>query len=238
MVVSVTAVTVICVLMLPGTGYPLRMEDLEVGFSLGILSLPPAALAAAFGTFGITGVGASELGRVIWRPVLACAAMFAVVWGVRSLWSPFSPQTTQFPEHRPYAALDEDPSTAWIADRALETGRHWMDGSSEGSPSRPRSRPNERLVPAARNPSGSVRPSPLNLGRYHSRVPKETTMRPRIWTSAVVILSAALASILMLVISPLDNQAAGFALWFVFFVVLLWPARIVALRRFGPARRT
>jgi hypothetical protein len=32
-------------------------------------------------------VGADELGRIIWRPVLACAAMFAVVWGVRALWS-------------------------------------------------------------------------------------------------------------------------------------------------------
>ena len=47
--------------------------------------------------------------------------------GVRSLWSPFSPQTTQFAEHRPYAALDEDVTTAWIGDRALDTGRHWME---------------------------------------------------------------------------------------------------------------
>ena len=47
--------------------------------------------------------------------------------GVRSLWSPFSPQTTQFPEHRPYAALDEDLTTAWLGDRALDTGRHWME---------------------------------------------------------------------------------------------------------------
>jgi Mn2+/Fe2+ NRAMP family transporter len=61
LVVGVTGVTVICVLMLPGTGYPLRAEDLRAGFSLGVLALPAAAIAAAFGTFGITGVGASEL---------------------------------------------------------------------------------------------------------------------------------------------------------------------------------
>lgn len=47
--------------------------------------------------------------------------------GVRSLWSPFSPQTTQFAEHRPFAALDGDPGTAWIADRGLDTGRHWIE---------------------------------------------------------------------------------------------------------------
>jgi arabinofuranan 3-O-arabinosyltransferase len=47
--------------------------------------------------------------------------------GVKSLWSPFSPQTTQFPEHRPFAALDGDEATAWVADRGLDTGRHWME---------------------------------------------------------------------------------------------------------------
>ena len=45
----------------PGTGYPPRLSDLQEGFSLGVLALPGTAVAAAFGTFGITGVGASEL---------------------------------------------------------------------------------------------------------------------------------------------------------------------------------
>jgi manganese transport protein len=61
MVAGVTAITVACVLALPAMGYPIGMEDLREGFSLGILGLSAGAVAAAFGTFGITGVGASEL---------------------------------------------------------------------------------------------------------------------------------------------------------------------------------
>jgi Mn2+/Fe2+ NRAMP family transporter len=61
LVVGVTFVTVACAIMLQGTGYPVRVEDLQQGFSLNVLLLPGAAIAAAFGTFGITGVGASEL---------------------------------------------------------------------------------------------------------------------------------------------------------------------------------
>jgi Mn2+/Fe2+ NRAMP family transporter len=49
------------VFLLPWTGYPPRLSDLQEGFSLGVLALPGTAIAAAFGTFGITGVGASEL---------------------------------------------------------------------------------------------------------------------------------------------------------------------------------
>jgi hypothetical protein len=44
--------------------------------------------------------------------------------GVRSVTAPSSPQVTQFPERRPYAALDGDPSTAWMADRFLTPDRH------------------------------------------------------------------------------------------------------------------
>ncbi|MGI8982593.1 MAG: Nramp family divalent metal transporter [Pirellulaceae bacterium] len=61
LIVGVTFVTVACVAMLPGTGFPVRLTDLREGFSLAVLTLPAAALAAAFSTFGITGVGASEL---------------------------------------------------------------------------------------------------------------------------------------------------------------------------------
>lgn len=38
--------------------------------------------------------------------------------------APASPQVTQFPDHRPFAAVDGDPSTAWIADRFLAPARH------------------------------------------------------------------------------------------------------------------
>jgi len=61
LVVSVTLITVLCVAMLPGAGYPIRASDLREGFSFAVFSLPAAALAAAFSTFGVTGVGATEL---------------------------------------------------------------------------------------------------------------------------------------------------------------------------------
>jgi manganese transport protein len=47
--------------MLAGTPFPVRLVDLADGFSLKVLYLPAAAIAAAFSAFGITGVGASEL---------------------------------------------------------------------------------------------------------------------------------------------------------------------------------
>ena len=47
--------------------------------------------------------------------------------GVASVRADFSPGFAQFPERRPFAALDGDPSTAWLADRALATDRHHLD---------------------------------------------------------------------------------------------------------------
>lgn len=61
LVAGVTLVTVICVGMLAGTKYPVHLSDIQDGFSLQVLTLPAVAIAAAFSTFGITGVGASEL---------------------------------------------------------------------------------------------------------------------------------------------------------------------------------
>lgn len=58
MIVTVTAITVLCVIALPATGYPIRLSEMKEGFSF---TIPPAAIAAAFATFGITGVGATEL---------------------------------------------------------------------------------------------------------------------------------------------------------------------------------
>jgi hypothetical protein len=49
------------------------------------------------------------------------------VTGVRSVEAPASPQITQFPEHRPFAAVDGDPRTTWLADRALARDRHWVE---------------------------------------------------------------------------------------------------------------
>lgn len=61
MIAGVTAITVLCVLALPFTGYPLRVSDFRGAFQINIAELPRSAIAAAFATFGITGVGATEL---------------------------------------------------------------------------------------------------------------------------------------------------------------------------------
>jgi len=61
LIVGVTFATVACVALLPSSGFPIQLADLREGFSLAVLTLPATALAAAFSTFGITGVGASEL---------------------------------------------------------------------------------------------------------------------------------------------------------------------------------
>jgi Mn2+/Fe2+ NRAMP family transporter len=61
MIATVTTITVLCVIALPATGYPVRLSDVNAGFSFELFSLPSAAIAAAFATFGITGVGATEL---------------------------------------------------------------------------------------------------------------------------------------------------------------------------------
>jgi arabinofuranan 3-O-arabinosyltransferase len=54
------------------------------------------------------------------QPGAAARETVAVLGGgVRSVSAPASPQVTQFPEQRPFAALDGDTSTAWIADRQL-----------------------------------------------------------------------------------------------------------------------
>lgn len=58
LVASITLATVVGVIGLPFTGYPIRLSDLGEGFRF---TLPAAGIAAAFGCFGITGVGASEL---------------------------------------------------------------------------------------------------------------------------------------------------------------------------------
>jgi manganese transport protein len=61
MIAAVTAITVLCVAALPATGYPVRLSDIGDGLTPDLLGLPVAAIAAAFATFGITGVGATEL---------------------------------------------------------------------------------------------------------------------------------------------------------------------------------
>lgn len=58
LVAMVTAITVACVVALPWTPYPIDPVQLADGLKL---ALPAGGMALAFSTFGITGVGASEL---------------------------------------------------------------------------------------------------------------------------------------------------------------------------------
>lgn len=58
LVATVTALTVLCVLALPATEYGIRWQEVAEGFRFLV---PAAGIALAFGTFGITGVGATEL---------------------------------------------------------------------------------------------------------------------------------------------------------------------------------
>ena len=51
----------------------------------------------------------------------------AVYDGIRHVRAPFSPAYSQFPERRPFAALDGDERTHWQADRALTEDRHWLE---------------------------------------------------------------------------------------------------------------
>jgi hypothetical protein len=58
LVATVTALTVACVLALPATEYGIRWREVAEGFQFLV---PAAGIALAFGAFGITGVGATEL---------------------------------------------------------------------------------------------------------------------------------------------------------------------------------
>jgi hypothetical protein len=71
------------------------------------------------------GEGISVDGAIL-DPWLGAPAFETVqqLTGIASVTAPASPQVTQFPERRPFAAVDGDPSTAWLADRALERPRH------------------------------------------------------------------------------------------------------------------
>jgi Mn2+/Fe2+ NRAMP family transporter len=61
MVAGVTLVTVICVALLPGTKYSVDINDVKSALVINTTLFTGTAIAAAFSTFGITGVGASEL---------------------------------------------------------------------------------------------------------------------------------------------------------------------------------
>ncbi len=64
LVVSITLVTVACVLALPAAGYPISPADIASGFDFHFPPDPKGradAITKAFAVFGMTGVGAAEL---------------------------------------------------------------------------------------------------------------------------------------------------------------------------------
>ena len=73
-------------------------------------------------------------------PDAQTVARYRGIAGVRAESSPGFPQ---FPENRPYAALDGDRRTAWLADRALTPDRHVLTVEFEA----PRDVPSLRLLP-------------------------------------------------------------------------------------------
>jgi arabinofuranan 3-O-arabinosyltransferase len=50
-----------------------------------------------------------------------------VLTGARYIRAPYSPGFAQFPEHRPFAAFDGSPSTAWLADHNLAPSQHYIE---------------------------------------------------------------------------------------------------------------
>lgn len=58
LVATVTFATVLCVLALPSTGFPIRAAEVVEGL---MFMIPAAGVSLAFSSFGVTGVGASEL---------------------------------------------------------------------------------------------------------------------------------------------------------------------------------
>jgi arabinofuranan 3-O-arabinosyltransferase len=47
--------------------------------------------------------------------------------GIRDVREDVLPGVTQFPEHRPFAAVDGDPATSWIAPAHSDEARHWLE---------------------------------------------------------------------------------------------------------------
>ncbi len=61
----------------------------------------------------------------------SAAQTVAVYSGVKSVTAPSSPGFPQFPERRPFAAIDGDPRTHWQADRALDPSRYELSVTFE-----------------------------------------------------------------------------------------------------------
>jgi hypothetical protein len=77
------------------------------------------------------------------------ARTVAVFEGARDVTAPYNPLLAMFPEHRPFAAFDGDPRTAWFADTTLPETRQWVELDFE----HPRDVPYLQLLPDDSNPN-------------------------------------------------------------------------------------
>jgi len=57
----------------------------------------------------------------------AAGQTVALYDGIAGVVAPSSPGYAQFPEHRPFAALDRSRATAWLADPSLDVTRRWIE---------------------------------------------------------------------------------------------------------------
>ena len=92
--------------------------------------------------------------------------------GIRAVREDFIPAVTQFPEHRPFAALDSSDRTSWISFDHADLSRHWLEVEFE----QPRDVPFVDLLPhadaRARTTAVEIagKRYPLELGWNHLRV--------------------------------------------------------------------
>ncbi len=85
--------------------------------------------------------------------------------GISSVLAPASPEHPQFPEHAAYAALDNSPQSAWVADPTLDPSRRWLEVDF----SHPRDVPYVDLLPYG-DAGGQVRQASV-AGRVFSLGP-------------------------------------------------------------------
>ena len=76
------------------------------------------------------------------------AQTIAVFEGAKYVQAPYDPQIAEFPEHRPFAAFDGNPGTAWLADTTLPQSEHWIEIAFD----HPRDVPYLDLLPYSSDP--------------------------------------------------------------------------------------
>ena len=114
--------------------------------------LPPSQ------SVGVTGIQLDPYGH---GPDDETVAQFS---GIRSVQAPFEPEHVQFPEHAPFAALDGNPRTAWLADPTLDPGRRVLTVTFAA----PRDVPSVELTPYG-DAGGNVQAVSINGRRFSVR---------------------------------------------------------------------